>query len=316
VTQSEGLQTAFQLDSLRSSHPIEVPVRDALEVDQIFDHISYLKGSSVIRMLSIHLGVETFLKGVSQYLKAHAYGNATTADLWSALGTASGQDINSFMDPWIRRIGFPLVTVSEEPGQIILRQSRFLITGDVEAKDDETTWWIPLGLSTITSDPPKVSQNALTSKKEVIRDVKDGSYKLNQDSTGFFRVNYSSAHLAKLGEARRNLSIEDKIGLIGDATATAKSGDASTAGFLALIEKFEDEDNYLVWQQILNSLNTIRTNFAEISTIVEGLRALTLKLLSPAVEKIGWEFEEHEDFLTGQLRSLLISQAGSAGHDG
>jgi aminopeptidase N len=34
---SDGMQTAFTLDSLRSSHPIEVPVKDALDVDQIFD---------------------------------------------------------------------------------------------------------------------------------------------------------------------------------------------------------------------------------------------------------------------------------------
>lgn len=111
---TEGMQTAFTLDSLRSSHPIEVPVRDALDVDQIFDHISYFKGSSVIRMLATHLGQEIFLKGVSKYLKDHSYGNATTNDLWSAIGEASGQDINTLMDPWIRRIGFPVLTITEE----------------------------------------------------------------------------------------------------------------------------------------------------------------------------------------------------------
>lgn len=74
AAQAEGVQQAFQLDSLRASHPIEVPVKNALEVDQIFDHISYLKGSSVIRMLSDHLGRETFLRGVADYLKSHAYG--------------------------------------------------------------------------------------------------------------------------------------------------------------------------------------------------------------------------------------------------
>lgn len=74
LSQAEGVQQAFHLDSLRASHPIEVPVRNALEVDQIFDHISYLKGSSVIRMLSVHLGRETFLRGVADYLKSHAYG--------------------------------------------------------------------------------------------------------------------------------------------------------------------------------------------------------------------------------------------------
>lgn len=71
---SQELQTAFQLDSLRGSHPIEVTVQNALEIDQIFDAISYLKGSSVIRMLSSHLGEEVFLSGVSDYLKEHSYG--------------------------------------------------------------------------------------------------------------------------------------------------------------------------------------------------------------------------------------------------
>ena len=74
---AESVQTAFRLDSLRSSHPIEVPVKDVLVVDQIFDAISYLKGSSVIRMLSNHLGVESFLSGVSAYLKKHQYGSST-----------------------------------------------------------------------------------------------------------------------------------------------------------------------------------------------------------------------------------------------
>jgi aminopeptidase N len=140
------MQTAFTLDSLRSSHPIEVPVKDALDVDQIFDHISYLKGSSVIRMLANHLGQETFLKGVSDYLKAHAYGNAKTNDLWFALSQASGLDVSALMDPWIQSIGFPVLTVSEEPNQISIKQARYLSTGDVRPEDDTTTWWVPLGL--------------------------------------------------------------------------------------------------------------------------------------------------------------------------
>jgi aminopeptidase N len=142
---SEGMQTAFTLDSLRSSHPIEVPVKDALDVDQIFDSISYLKGSSVIRMLATHLGQEIFLKGVSNYLKAHAYGNAKTNDLWSALSEASGQDVSALMENWIRKIGFPVLTVSEEPGKIDIRQSRYLSTGDVKAEDDSTTVCLSFG---------------------------------------------------------------------------------------------------------------------------------------------------------------------------
>jgi aminopeptidase N len=59
---SESLQAALVMDSLKGSHAIEVEVNDALEIDQIFDAISYMKGSSCIRMLSNHLGTEKFLK--------------------------------------------------------------------------------------------------------------------------------------------------------------------------------------------------------------------------------------------------------------
>jgi len=48
-------------------------------------------------MLSSHLGVETFLSGVSRYLKRHAYGNATTADLWAALSEEAKTDVAAFM---------------------------------------------------------------------------------------------------------------------------------------------------------------------------------------------------------------------------
>jgi aminopeptidase N len=310
---TEGMQGAFNLDSLRSSHPIEVPVKDALDVDQIFDAISYLKGSSVIRMLAGHLGEKTFLKGVSNYLKAHSYSNATTNDLWSALSEASGQDVNALMEPWIRKIGFPVLTVAEEPGQIGIKQSRYLSTGDVKAEEDETTWWVPLGLKSGSKD--QVS-TALTVKEDTIRDISDDFYKINADNNGFYRTNYPPARLAKLGTQTSRLSIEDKIGLIGDAGALALSGEAKTPGLLSFVEGFGGETNYLVWQQIISSLATVKSIFAEDQVIADGLKAFTLKLISPAVEKIGWEFADGEDYLTGQLRALLISTAGSNGHEG
>ncbi|KAF4628180.1 hypothetical protein G7Y89_g9972 [Cudoniella acicularis] len=311
---SEGMQTAFSLDSLRSSHAIEVPVRDALDVDQIFDAISYLKGSSVIRMLATHLGQETFLKGVSNYLKAHAYGNATTADLWFALSDASGQNVNSLIDPWVRKIGFPVITVAEEPGQISIKQSRYLSTGDVKAKDDETTWWIPLGLEGQVGTKGAASIG-LTKKEDIVRNIDDTFYKINKDNAGFYRTNYPPARLAKLGTQVDRLSISDKIGLIGDAGALALSGEAVTPGLLAFVEGLQLETNYLVWSQILGSLGTVKSVFSENAAVSNGLKKFTLKLVTPAVEKIGWESSSSDDFLTSQLRSLLILTAGLNGHE-
>lgn len=208
---AEGMQTAFQLDSLRSSHPIEVPVKDALDVDQIFDSISYLKGSSVLRMLAFHLGQDTFLKGVSNYLKAHAYGNATTQDLWSALSEASGLDVKAIIDPWITKMGYPVLTIAEGSEEIKVKQSRYLSTGDVKPEDDETVWWVPLNLQGKLGE--KGAVKVRLDEKECSVDNIDGSfYKINTDTAGFYRVNYPQERLAKLGTQLDRFSLSDKIG--------------------------------------------------------------------------------------------------------
>lgn len=312
---AEPMQAAFSLDALRSSHPIEVPVKNALEVDQIFDAISYRKGMSVIRMLAAHLGVETFLKGISIYLKAHAYGNATTNDLWAAVSEASGQDVNSLMESWIRKIGFPVLTVAEEPGQISITQSRYLSTGDVTAEEDQVTWWVPLNFQG-KKNKTGVDASSLTTKEDTIRDVDDDFYKINTNTTGFYRVNYPPARLLKLGSQVDRLSVEDKIGLIRDAGALSLSGHSTTPGLLAFIEGLQSETNFHVWSAILDSLGTPKSVFHEDGPIRDGLKAFVLKLVSPAAEKIGWEYPGDEDFLTVQLRARLIKVAAANGHKG
>ena len=43
---AESMQMALKLDSLDSSHPIDVPIYSAMEVEQVTDDITYLKVSS------------------------------------------------------------------------------------------------------------------------------------------------------------------------------------------------------------------------------------------------------------------------------
>lgn len=125
-----------------------------------------------------------------------------------------------------------------------MRQARFLLTGDVKPEEDETTWWIPLGIK-LGSKSAEAKNVALTTKEETIRDTDDTFYKLNTNNTGFYRTNYPPERLARLGKAQDRLSVEDKIGLISDATALAIAGDGTTAGLLAFVEDFKDESDYL-----------------------------------------------------------------------
>ncbi|KAL2891232.1 Aminopeptidase 2, mitochondrial [Ceratocystis lukuohia] len=311
---NEGMESAFRLDGIRSSHPIHVPVRDALDVNQIFDHISYLKGCSAIRMLANHLGVETFLKGVSNYLKKYAYGNAKTQALWDALSEASGQDVTALMTPWIGKIGHPVLTIEEnKTGDLKIKQNRFLSTGDVKPEEDETTWWVPLGIEGV-SGTNGVSSLALTSKEDTISGVNTDFYKLNSNATGFFRVAYPPERLAKLGTQLDRLSVEDKITIIGSASELAYAGRLPTSALLSFAKGFKEETNTLVWSQVLDSTSRAKFVFAEDPVIKAGLEKFILDLIDDAVTKIGWEFSEGEGYLQSQLRKRLIGSAVANNH--
>lgn len=70
-----------------------------------------------------------------------------------------------------------------------------------------------------------------------------------------------------------------------------------------------------VWQQLSTSLGNLRSVFSGDKATAAALKKFTLRLASPTAEKLGWEFKPNEDYLTGQLRKLLLSLAGNAGHE-
>ena len=53
---SNEMARAMTLDALKTSHPIQVPIKEAEEVEQVFDAISYYKGGSVVRMVHAVIG--------------------------------------------------------------------------------------------------------------------------------------------------------------------------------------------------------------------------------------------------------------------
>jgi aminopeptidase 2 len=87
------------LDSMESSHPVEVEVRHPDEIESIFHAISYAKGASILRMIASYIGNDVFFEGMCSYLKIHSYGNTVTNDLWKALEVASGKPVVDFMVP-------------------------------------------------------------------------------------------------------------------------------------------------------------------------------------------------------------------------
>jgi aminopeptidase N len=70
-----------------------------------FDGITYAKGAAVLKQLVAYVGYENFLAGVRAYFAAHAFGNATLADLLAALEETSGRDLGSWSREWLETAG-------------------------------------------------------------------------------------------------------------------------------------------------------------------------------------------------------------------
>ncbi len=87
----------------------------------------YKKGAVVLGMLRHIVGDTAFFRGLKEYGKRHAYGNATTHDFRRSMEDAWGQDLGWFFDEWVYKAGFPFYVVerrintSQEDAPEVLR---------------------------------------------------------------------------------------------------------------------------------------------------------------------------------------------------
>ncbi|KAH8700271.1 aminopeptidase [Talaromyces proteolyticus] len=311
----DSLQSALSLDSLRSSHPVEVPVKRADEINQIFDAISYSKGSSVLRMISKYLGEDTFLQGVRNYIKKHAYGNTETGDLWAALANASGKPVEKVMDIWTKNVGFPVVQVTENAsaGTLKIKQNRFLRTGDVKPEEDRTIFPVLLALRSKEG----VAEDLVLDAREGEFKVPDlDFFKLNADHSGLYRTSYTPERLEKLGKAAKEglLTVEDRAGMVADSGALTAAGYQKTSGLLSLLKGFNTESEYIVWNEMLTRIGSIRAAWLfEDQKVRDAVKEFQRSLVSEKAHEIGWEFSEQDGHVLQQFKTLLFGSAGSAG---
>lgn len=317
------------LDSLRSSHPVEVPIASAAQVTEIFDAISYSKGSCVIRMLESHLGEATFREGMRLYVRRHAYANAGTTDLWQALSEASGEDVAGLMSCWTAQTGYPILTVASSPsdGQdtvVSVSQRRYLASGpdSLDENENAATWKVPLR----AGDAFAASVPDLLETDAVVFDVSDaqrdksamGALKLNLGQSGFYRVAYDASERSRLKRAIPNMDEVDRVGIVSDAFACGASGYASTVDALELLDAYRADTSYVVWSDVASGLGGLTAAFFEQpDDIAEALGRFGANLFAPLVERLGWEGGGSADearadadaYQTQLLRQLAVSRA-------
>jgi len=308
---------AMTVDGLHSTRPIEYPVTAPKDADAMFDVLTYEKGAAVLRMLEQHLGPTVFRDGVRAYLRAHAYGNADTGDLWAALGRSAKQAVPDLMDGWIFKPGYPILAVTVDRGKMMIEQRPFTYLTDPPSGSAITQqrWHIPIQLR-ISADGTHTSKRILLTEKQTHIDLPRGfeSVVLNEGGHGFYRVRYSPDLLERLLKMLpTGLAAIERFNIASDAWAVSVAGLVPTTSYLDLTERFRDERDKNVWEVLIGSCHVL--NRIVTSSDRPKLEAFVRNRLAPALADLGWTPKPGEHELIKQLRADLIRGLGTLGND-
>ncbi len=297
----------LSLDSLKTSHPIDVKVKSPSDVRQIFDEISYNKGGCVLMMLEDFLGAKNFRVGLHNYLLKHKYNNTKGEDLWNSLASVSRKPVRQMMNNWVSQVGYPLIEATVSDSKIKLEQKRFLLEN---GKSKNENWIIPVTVKT----GDKLVSKLMTKPISIPMDGR--WFKINSGQKGFYRVKYNDQTLEQLGELvqDKTLSNVDRWSLQHDLFALCISNQISLKKYLEFIKFYTEEDDYLVLADIVSGLNFIYGLLSK-EEFGDEIKEFNKEFFRRIFERLGWESRNGEKSTDALLRSTVISSLGKLGDD-
>jgi puromycin-sensitive aminopeptidase len=302
--------SAFNLDALASTHPISIEAKNAEEASERFDAITYNKGAAVLRMIESYLGEDTFREGVRIYLGRHREANASADDFWKALDEASGQDVTTIMNTWIREPGHPLVSISlkdASAGTFELSQTRYYSDKDVRRSTQH--WPVPLVIKYGTAAGIREERVLLRDERATVRLAGAQWIFPNAGGRGFYRWQLDEAADRLLDNGVKQLGPEERLSLIDDVWALTRTGRASLASFLRRLDTLAGEDDRAVIAAISDALSWLSSYAVRDRTETPFARFIEA-FYRPAFEKLGWRPSDGEDADTREKRARVIGMLG------
>jgi aminopeptidase N len=301
ILYSEKLRGVLVTDSLKASHPIsKLDVETTDEIIELFDDISYRKGSSLIRMIvSFMGGRQVFFKALSRYLKAFAYGNAAQDDLWHYLSSDNAGilpknvTLKEIMDSWTLQTGYPVVSVSKGSSGVQFTQKRFLLASEDDC--GKPSWWVPISYVVGSAKNGKIPDWTVTLPKGwlsptnflTLPPVKEDEWVVvNVGHAGYYRVNYEEENWRKLAaQLRANHSAIDVVNraqIIDDVLSLAQAGLVTYSTVLDVLSYLPNERDYLP----LAAASSHFRFMLDMTSDDERVAKYVLNLITPALDQI------------------------------
>eukprot|EP00040_Diaphanoeca_grandis_P006211 m.36419 g.36419 ORF g.36419 m.36419 type:complete len:873 (-) comp17353_c0_seq3:305-2923(-) len=310
----DTMGAAQRLDSLKSSHPIQVPIGRAEEVEQVFDAISYCKGSVAVRMVFCLLGEAKFQEGLQNYMGKYKYGNTVTTNLWDSWSEVYGRDVAKIMAGWTQQMGYPYIQVVEEKWgadsvELTLKQAWFLADGSADDSEVAKVWSIPLKFSNSSGVLEEVQIMSEPTQKFTIAlgGVADSFVKINAGQFALARVAYSPTMTQRLQLGVTSLPPIDRAALITDAYALAKAGIGSVEDVVQLLKHYGSETNSSVWKAISGALSGLKKAMTEVGgEALASFNEFGAKLVKAGFLSVGWTEKPEDTHSDKLLRATLV----------
>lgn len=305
--QTSEVPMALQRDATDGVQSVHVAVDDPAEIDTLFDGaIVYAKGARMLVMVRALLGDDAMRRGLKNYFAAHQYGNATGADLWQALGEASGMNVGQIMESWLEHPGYPVVEAKVEDGKLMLSQQQFFI-GDGEEKS--RLWQIPLNANYNQAPAIFSEQSLVLGDYAQLRKQNGRPFRVNVGDNSHVIVKYDETLLNDILDHLDELGAIDQLQLLQDLRLLAEGRQISYAQIVPLLSRFKDSRSGIVNEMLYHVANSLK-NFVQPAAKTERqLQQLFDQLSVKQVQRLGWlsqKGERNDDQLT---RPIVLSAA-------
>ncbi|MEO8670600.1 MAG: M1 family metallopeptidase [Tahibacter sp.] len=307
----KSAQEAMDEDSLANARRIRQPIGDSGDIEGAFDGITYSKGAAVLGMFEAYLGVDTFRRGIRQYVKDHALANATADDLVAALAKAGDQGarFEKAMKSFLDKPGVPLLSTrldcKAEKATLHIVQQRYLplgSTGDAAQK-----WGIPLCLR-LAHGKVLSAQCVMVDDPET-RIALDGGcpdwYLPNADGRGYYRFAMAGIDVRQLTAAAGSLSDAEQLTYADSIASAFDHGDLDASGVLLAMQTLAKAPTRQAATAMFSSYHWIRLHVAD-DTLRPLLDAWVADLYLPRLRSLGYTRRVGESEDDSLLRASLV----------
>jgi aminopeptidase N len=310
---------ALGADSVISARRVRQPIRNAGDIFQAFDGITYNKGAAILAMFERAVGPDKFRDGVRAYLAKHRFGNATSADFVAAISEVAGRDVAPAFGSFLDQAGAPVVRTAlrcsaGQPPTLVVSQHRYVRPGSPAAPEG-APWRLPVCVAydragargetctELTTESAELALDARTCPAWVFA---------NAGGRGYYRTSQADAGLVALRDRGwKLLTPAERMIAFGDIAAFAATGEVDLAIELSLVPKLLAERHRVAVSAAVNAAEAARRWLA--ADKVPRFDAWIRKTFGPAARALSWQARPNDDIDAERSRTALVTLVAWSG---